>query len=128
MGLNVAFSFLFSAWFAQIGWLPLGGLALANSLATALEAIALFVFMRRRLGGIEGGSIADGAWRVGLAGLGMAVSLWVWIQVTGGMSRWLVALGGVTLGGVIYLAGVAVLKVPEIKIVIGAVKRRLVRN
>jgi len=128
MGLNVAFSFLFSAWFAQIGWFPLGGLALANSLATALEAIALFVFMRMRLGGIKGGSIADGAWRVGLAGLGMAVGLLLWIQAAGGLSRWIVALGGVALGGVIYLAGVAILKVPEIKIVIGALKRRLVRN
>jgi putative peptidoglycan lipid II flippase len=128
MGLNVIFSILFSRYFAQIGWFPLGGLALANSLATALEATALFVFMRRRLNGIEGRSIADGAWRVGLAGLGMAVGLWAWIQVTGGMTRWLVALGGVAFGGVIYLAGVVILKVPEIKMLMGAVARRLSRS
>jgi putative peptidoglycan lipid II flippase len=49
MGLNVVFSILFSQLFAQIGWYPLGGLALANSFATALEAIALFIFMRKRI-------------------------------------------------------------------------------
>ncbi|HEY5730207.1 MAG TPA: murein biosynthesis integral membrane protein MurJ [Anaerolineales bacterium] len=128
MGLNVIFSIVFSRYFAQIGWLPLGGLALANSLATALEAIALFMFMRKRLKGIEGKSIADGAWRVGLAGMGMGIGLSLWIQATGGMNRWLVALGGVALGGVIYFAGVAILKVPEIKVLIGAVGRRLVRS
>lgn len=125
MGLNVVFSILFSRLFAQVGWIPVGGLALANSLATALEAAALFTFMRKRLNGIEGGSIADGAWRFGLAGLGMAVGLWLWIQLSAGMDRWLVALGGVALGGVVYLAGVVILKVPEVKMLINSAARRL---
>ncbi len=125
MGLNVVFSIWFSKLFAQIGWYPLGGLALANSFATALEAIALFIFMRRRLNGIEGKSIIDGAWRVGLAGLGMAIGLVLWIQATSGMTWWLIALGGVAVGGIIYLAGVVILKVPEIKLLTSAVSRRL---
>lgn len=128
MGLNVVFSILFSRWFAQIGWIPVGGLALANSLATALEATALFIFMRKRLNGIEGMSIADGAWRVGLAGMGMGIGLWMWIQATGGMNRWLVALGGIMIGSAIFLAGVVILKVPEVKALAGAVTRRLARN
>src|SRR5690606_5217377 len=37
MGLNIALSLAFSAWFQRLGWQPHGGLALANSLATALE-------------------------------------------------------------------------------------------
>jgi len=127
MGLNVVFSIMFSQYFAKIGWFPLGGLALANSFATALEATALFIFMRKRLNGIEGRSLWDGAWRVGLAGLGMAISLLFWIQATGGQTRWLVALGGVALGGVSYLAGVAILKVPEIKTLTNAVVRRIRR-
>lgn len=125
MGLNVVFSILFSRLFAQVGWIPVGGLALANSLATALETAALFIFMRKRLNGIEGRTIADGAWRVGLAGLGMAVGLWMWIQLSAGMDRWLVALGGVALGGVVYLAGVVIFKVPEVKLLINSVVRRL---
>jgi hypothetical protein len=62
--------------------------------------------MRRRLGGIEGKSILDGAWRVGLAGLGMAVSLLIWIQLSGGWTRWIDTQGGVAIGGADYLAGV----------------------
>jgi putative peptidoglycan lipid II flippase len=127
MGLNVIFSIWFSQLFANFGWYPLGGLAFANSFATALEAIALFVFMRRRLNGIEGKSIWDGAWRIGLAGLGMAIGLVVWIQLTGSLSRWVVALGGVVIGGVIYLLGVVILKVPEIKMLTRAVSNRIKR-
>jgi putative peptidoglycan lipid II flippase len=125
MGLNVVFSIWFSQLFAQIGWIPVGGLALANSLATALEAIALFIFMRRRLNGIEGKSILDGVWRVGLAGLGMAVGLLFWIQATGEMTRWLVSLGGIVIGGVVYFAGVTLIKVPEITLLTNAVRRKL---
>ncbi len=128
MGLNVAFSLLFSRWFAQIGWLPLGGLALANSLATALEATALFLFMRRRLNGIEGKSIANGFLRCAGAALGMAIGLWLWIQATGGMNRWVIALGGVASGGIIYLLGVVILRVPEIQVLIGIIVRRLRRS
>jgi putative peptidoglycan lipid II flippase len=128
MVLNVIFSFTFSRFFAQIGWLQLGGLALANSLATALEVAALFAFMRKRLNGIEGKSIADGAWRVSLSGLGMGIGLWFWIQVTGSMTRWLVALGGVALGGVIYLLGVLILRVPEIQMMINMVMGKLLRR
>ena len=125
MGLNVIFSFTFSSLFTQIGWLALGGLALANSLATALEAVTLFIFMRRRLNGIEGKSIADGAWRVGLSGLGMAIGLSFWIQLSGGWTRWLVTLGGVAIGGIIYFAGTVLLKVPEINMAMNAISRRL---
>jgi putative peptidoglycan lipid II flippase len=125
MGLNVVFSILFSRWFAQIGWFPLGGLALANSLATALEATALFIFMRKRLGGIEGKSIADGFWRAGTAGLAMAIALLLWIQSMGSLTRWLAAFGGVAIGGVVYLVGVVVLEVPEIKLLTRAVSNRI---
>ena len=128
MGLNVVFSLWFSNVFAQIGWFPLGGLALANSLATALEATALFIFMRKRLNGIEGKSIANSAWRVALSALGMGIGLGVWTQSTLGQTRWLVALGGVALGGIIYLAGVTILKVPEIQILFNSIARRLLRR
>ena len=127
MGLNVVFSIWFSRYFASIGWFPLGGLALANSLATALEATALFIFMRRRLNGMEGKSIADGAWRVGLAALGMAIGLSLWIQLSGCMMRSLVALGGVVIGGIIYGLGVVILRVPEVRIITNSIARRLLR-
>jgi putative peptidoglycan lipid II flippase len=125
MGLNVLFSFTFSWLFSQIGWMPHGGLALANSLATALEATALFVFMRRRLKGIEGSYIARGFVACALAALGMGLGLSLWLQSTGNLPRWIAALGGVAIGGIIYGMGILLLRVPEIQMMINSIKRRL---
>ncbi|HLO32325.1 MAG TPA: murein biosynthesis integral membrane protein MurJ [Anaerolineales bacterium] len=125
MGLNVIFSFGFAWLFTQIGWMPHGGLALANSLATALEATALFVFMRRRLNGIAGSYIARGFLACTLAALAMGVGLWTWMRLTENLTSWLIALGGVIIGGIIYATGIILLRVPEIQIVIGSIKRRI---
>jgi putative peptidoglycan lipid II flippase len=105
--------------------MPHGGLALANSLATALEASALFIFMRRRLKGIEGSYVARGFLACAVAGLGMGIGLWFWIQSTGNLPPWIVALGGVVSGGTIYGVGVILLRVPEIQMLIGSIKKRL---
>lgn len=125
MGLNVIFSFGFAWIFNQIGWMPHGGLALANSLATALEGATLFILMRKRLNGIEGKSIADGTLRASLASLGMAIGVWFWMQAAGGMNRWVIALGGVAVGSVIYLLCVVLLKVPEVQMVMEMITRRV---
>ena len=53
MTLNLVFSFLFTALFNRIGWLPHGGLALANSTATLLESVLLLVLLKKRLNGLE---------------------------------------------------------------------------
>ncbi|MBN2118187.1 MAG: murein biosynthesis integral membrane protein MurJ [Anaerolineales bacterium] len=128
MGLNVLFSFAFSRLFSQVGWMPHGGLALANSLATALEASALFLFMRRRLNGIEGSCIGRGFAACALASLGMGIGLWFWLQAAASQPRWLVTLGGVALGGIIYAIGVILLRVPEVQVLTSAITRRLLRR
>jgi putative peptidoglycan lipid II flippase len=125
MGLNVVFSFAFAQLFSQIGWMPHGGLALANSLATALEATALFIFMRQRLNGLEGSFIARGLAACTLASLGMGIGLWFWLQATDSLAGWVGAVGGVALGGIIYAISVMILRVPEIQMVISSIKRRL---
>jgi putative peptidoglycan lipid II flippase len=125
MGLNVVFSFMFARWFTQLGWMPHGGLALANSLATALEATALFIFMRRRLNGIEGSYIGRGFIASALAALGMGIGLWFWSQATGSMPRWFVALGGVALGAISYGVAIIILRVPEIQSAMHFVTRRV---
>jgi putative peptidoglycan lipid II flippase len=125
MGLNVILSFTFARLFSQIGWMPHGGLALANSLATALEAIALFIFMSQRLKGMEGSFIARGLAACTLASLGMGIVLWFWLQATDSLASWVVALGGVALGGTIYAISVMLLRVPEIQMMISSIKRRL---
>ncbi len=128
MGLNVVFSIVFSRWFSQIGWMSHGGLALANSLATALEATALFIVMRGRLNGIEGRYIARGFAACALASLGMGIGLWLWTQAAGSLPRWVIAVAGIALGGILYGVGVLLLRVPEIQTLMNGITRRLTRR
>ena len=124
MTLNVILSFAFSACFRQIGWMPHGGLALANSLATALEATVLFILMRRQLEGIQARVIADGALRFGLAALGMGLVILVWLQWAAGLNAWLVGLGGVALGGLAYGLGVVLLRAQEVQVILRIVHKK----
>ena len=57
------------------GWLGVGGLALANSLAVGVEVAVLLVILRRRWEGIGERSILLTLGRAALAGLAMAASL-----------------------------------------------------
>lgn len=125
MSLNVGLSFLFTNLFARNGWMPHGGLALANSLATFLEMGALLFFMRRRLSGLNGRKVLDGFAKACLACLPMVVALWGWIVLTLGRSNWLIALGGMTIGAGTYGLAVVLLRVPEFKMLIENIKRRL---
>lgn len=125
MILNALFSFIFPGLFAAAGWLPLGGLALANSLATALEAIILLWLIRRRLQGLNGADVLKGTAQFSGAALGMGLVLWFWIKAMGNLNPWLIGLGGVAAGGLAYAIGVVLLKVPEIQSVVGFVKRKL---
>jgi putative peptidoglycan lipid II flippase len=124
MALNIGLSILFSAWFERIGWLPHGGLALANSLATGLEAAILWVLMRRRLNGIQGQRVALGVGQASLGSAAMALALWGWAHLIGGQSAWIVGIGGVVVGGAVYGLSVFLLGVEEIRQILGAVRAR----
>jgi putative peptidoglycan lipid II flippase len=124
MTLNVVFSLTFSRIFGQIGWLPLGGLALANSLATALEAAVLFIVMRKRLAGIEGKWLVNGMAKALAGVLAMSVSLVLWVRATADLYYWMVALGGVALGGFIYVSILFALRVPELQSLLRFVMRK----
>jgi len=62
MSLNIGLSLVLSRWFQSLGWMALGGLALANSLATGLESLLLLVLVRGKLKGINGREILNGGW------------------------------------------------------------------
>jgi putative peptidoglycan lipid II flippase len=124
MGLNVVFSLVFSAWFSRQGWQPHGGLALANSLATGLECLALLLLMRRRLNGLELGRLRAGLLAALLAGGGMGAGLWGWLQLTGEGPAWLVAVGGVALGGLIYWGAALLLRSPDARQLPGLLLQR----
>lgn len=124
MSLNLLFSVSFSAIFQRIGWMPHGGLALANSLATALEMVGLLVLMRRRLSGLEGRQLLAGALQAGAASLGMGLVIWVWLSRAGDMPVWLTLTGGVALGLGVYALGMWLLKVSELRELRQALARR----
>jgi putative peptidoglycan lipid II flippase len=125
MTLNVAFSFGFSALFRRIEWMPHGGLALANSLATALETAGLLILMRRRLGGIQGHRVLKGFGSALLGAAGMSLALWLWLALTEGNSSWLVTVGGILVGGFVYGLILTLLRVPEPRQLIKAALTRL---
>ncbi len=125
MGLNVLFSVLFSRWFASIGWMPHGGLALANSLATGLEATCLLILMRQKLGGLDGQRVVKGTSQSILATLAMTLILWGWLELTITKQAWLVGGGGVVVGGIVYGCCVVVLRVPEVQAVLNILRRRV---
>lgn len=102
MLLNVIFSYALSEVFARIGWMPHGGLALANTLATTLEAAGLWIWMHRRLAGLEGRQLllATGKGAVATAAMGVFLAGWLWL--TAGHSAWLSGGGGVLLGALVY--------------------------
>jgi len=116
MTLNLLFSLLFTALFKSIGWMPHGGLALANSLATTIEMAGLLVLMRRRLKGLDGLAIIQGVVQSVLAAIGMGAVLWAWLAYTPGLPNSIVALGGVVLGGGVYGLLLVLMGVRELRL------------
>jgi putative peptidoglycan lipid II flippase len=114
MGLNLGFSILLTWLFAQVGLMPHGGLPLANSLATFLEMAVLITLMRKKLNGLDGQRILTLVVKAGLAALGMSAALWGWLSLSPGGSL-VTTLGGVMLGGLVYIALLGILRVEELK-------------
>jgi putative peptidoglycan lipid II flippase len=75
MSLNLIFSIGLSKVFELNHLFPHGGLALANSLATAIESVILLLIMRERLDGLEGKRIFDGLWKASISSFCMMVIL-----------------------------------------------------
>jgi putative peptidoglycan lipid II flippase len=117
MGLNVVLSLALSALFQSWELMPHGGLALANSLATAFESGILLWLLRRKLGGL-GLTGSKGAFAT-MAGGGaaMAVALWGWMRLLPNASSLTIGLGGIVLGAVVYLLIAAVFKLDELRLI-----------
>jgi putative peptidoglycan lipid II flippase len=129
MILNIVFSLLLAPLFTRLGLPPLGGLALANTLATTLEMVALMARMRQRLGGLDLPRLGPGLARTALATALMAVSLWLWMNLgaplgVGAYGEWIMGVGGVVIGGGVYALAAVVLGAPEVAMVRGMVMRR----
>ena len=119
MLLNILFSICFVGYFTSLNWLPFGGLALANSLATALEMIVLLFLMQRRMHGLEGRTIRAGLLPALLASGVMALILWGWLAWSGGSPATVRVLVGVTAGAAAYALMLWVMKVREVHSLVG---------
>lgn len=127
MVLNILFSLTLPGWFQELGWLPLGGLALANSLATAIECVVLIILLRRRMGGLEGNSIRPAIWQSLLASALMCLVLFGWLTFTGSLPAWQILIGGLLAGGLSYAIAILLLRVPEAVHLLKLLRQRIFR-
>ncbi len=123
MGLNVGLSYLFSAIFWWLGWLPHGGLALANTIATYLEALGLYWMMRRRLGGLDERTFLRFVVKTSLASLVMGIGVALWITYLSEQPVFVLALGGIALGGGFFGVSAWLLRLEELWILYNLVIR-----
>ncbi len=125
MSLNVVFSLTFPALFERAGWMPHGGLALANSLATLLECMILLFLLRRRLQGLGESQIVAGGVMALLGSAAMTAVLWLWRGASPWQTASLQVLTGVLLGGMVYATALWLLRVPELLVLREAIARRV---
>lgn len=128
MALNIGLSVLLAWVFNRIGWMPHGGLALANSIATALEVSILLWLMRNRLNGIGGGKIWSSLWRSLIAALVMGGLLLWFLNLGQGFGPLVQLVGGLVIGVVIYGGLAYVLKIDELTLVIELFKRKVLKR
>jgi putative peptidoglycan lipid II flippase len=104
--------------------MPHGGLALANSLATALEVTALFIIMRTRLNGINELHVLRGGLQSTGGVLAMSVAVLLSLRFFSGQPAWLLSLTGIATGGLVYALMMVTLRVPELRLLVGTIQRR----
>ena len=124
MGINLLFSLAFAALFKQMGWMPLGGLALAISLSTAIETTTLFILLRKRLQGIQGSNLLKGLGAATLGTLLMSAAILGWTHLLASHSPALLAVGGVLIGAGTYSLVLVLLRVPEVASLFRYINRR----
>jgi putative peptidoglycan lipid II flippase len=106
-----------------------GGIVAATAIATAASVAAQGVVLRRMLGGLEIPKLISSTTRVAIASLALAgVSYWVWDALDGllgsGLAGQIGAVGGgLAAGAAVYVALLAVLRVPELEQILRLARR-----
>ncbi len=104
---------------------PFGGLALAMSIATALESSTLWALLRGRVGGLEEKRVLGGAARTLLASLVMAVAVQGTLRALAGAPTLTRTLAATVLGAVVFWGAALALRVEEARSYPRALLRRL---
>jgi putative peptidoglycan lipid II flippase len=128
MALNVVLSFTLPGLFEKMGWIPVGGLALANTIATSLEMVVLFIMMRKRLEGIQGKHMLKGTIKSTISTVLMSIAIVFWMSIAAQYSVLFSTLIGITLGVGVYGLSLVVMKVPETKFIINMVLSHIRRT
>jgi len=120
---NVGLSLFLARVFASAGQSPVGGLALANALATLAETAGLAILLSRVGGALDGRVIVDGLLRSVGASLVMALALAGWRALAGdGASA---TLAAIPLGGAIYLGAAWLLRSDDARWLVALARERL---
>jgi putative peptidoglycan lipid II flippase len=107
-----------------------GGIVASTAIATIASVIVQCVVLRRELGGLELGRLANSALRIGAASAALAaVSYLIWHQLDSALGR---SLGGQTIslcaglaaGFAVYIGVVRALRVPEFDQILRLLRRR----
>ncbi len=107
----------------------IGGIVAATAIATVASVLVQALILRRQLGGLELGSLIDGAVRIALGAAVLAGVTWgVWSLLDSalgtGIGAQIVSVGGgLLLGAAAYLAVVLALRVPEAQQIVRLVRR-----
>lgn len=105
-----------------LGPLQLGGLALANSVATLLEMLVLLYLLRPRLHGIEGKTIAVSVSKMFVGAAAMAVAIVLYSSTSFAQNSLLLLIGGIVIGGGAYFVTMFVLQSDEIALALKSIK------
>jgi putative peptidoglycan lipid II flippase len=103
MALNIVLSYALLYGFQHFNWPAHGGIALASSLAVSLETVWLIAALKKQPGQLSLRALGQPLGRMGFAGAVMGLSLWAWQATMAGWSVWVVAPGGIALGGAVYV-------------------------
>jgi putative peptidoglycan lipid II flippase len=122
MVVNVLLSLWLSVVFLRAGLYPFGGLALANSIATTLEVIILYVLLVRREPYIQVTPTMVALLKGAFAAAAMGVALVGWLAVAG--SGLAATVFAVVIGMIVYFAAAFILRSDEAHFAVGLVRRR----
>jgi putative peptidoglycan lipid II flippase len=125
MLLNVGLSLTLPSLFDSAGWLPHGGLALANSLATTLELAGLLWLIRGRLSGLEGRRSLPTLLRSTAAAALMGLALGALLRALPNLDPVLLGPVGIALGAGVYLGTGWTLGIEEMRVVARQIGHRL---
>lgn len=106
---------------------PFGGLALAMSIATAVESAWLWAILRRRLGGIDDRRVLDGAARTTIASGIMAAAVIGALALLAPLPALLRLGGGTAIGALVFGGAALALGVEHAALIPRAVRRHLRR-